>query len=114
MAVRTVRPQVLYQGRPVLVAASLADLHGPVTGAVELPQYLFWSAADKSFSLDDPGQRRRVYEIVVREARRPDDLATYLDGKTLTALWPGLHLPKSVRRAWEDQHAALRASAAAA
>lgn len=103
-----------YLGRPVLVAASLADLHGPTAGTVELPLHLFWSAPDATFDLDDPGMRRQLYETVVREARHPDDLARYLNGGTLAAMWPVMHLPRRVRQAWEDQHPVLRASAAAA
>jgi hypothetical protein len=103
-----------YLGRPVLVAASLADLRGPTTGTVELPLHLFWSAPDATFSLDDPGTRRQMYETVVREARHPGDLARYLDGGMLVALWPVMHLPRHVKQAWEDQHPVLRASSAAA
>ena len=53
--------------------------------------------------------RRWYYETVLREATRPADLARYLDGETLVSLWPELYLPKGVRRAWEEQHQALRA-----
>jgi hypothetical protein len=70
-------PRFAYQGRPVLVAASLADLRGPTSGVVELPLRLYWSAPDRTFSLDDPAERQKVYKIVVREARRPDDLAVF-------------------------------------
>lgn len=90
----------MYLGRPVLVAASLADLNGPTCGVVELPLRLYWSAPDRTFSLDDPAERRKVYRIVVREARRPGDLAVFLDGGMLVALWPDIVLPKPVRRAW--------------
>ena len=110
IAVR-VSPRAVYQGRPVLVAASLADLRGPVSGVVELPLRLFWSAPDRTFSLDDLAERQKVYEIVVREARRPDDLAVFLDGDTLIALWPDIFLPQRVRRAWEDEHPILRSAA---
>ena len=109
IAVRVSRLFV-YQGRPVLVATSLADLRGPASGSVELPLRLYWSAPDRTFSLDDPAERRKMYEIVVREARRPDDLAVFLDGDTLIVLWPGIFLPKPVRRAWEDEHPALRSA----
>jgi hypothetical protein len=106
-----------YQARPgrrVLVALDLDDLRGPVTGLVELPLRLFWSGADATFDLDDPGTRQWVYETVLQEASRPEDLTSYLDGQTLIALWPKLFVPKGVRRAWEDEHPVLRAVAAAA
>jgi hypothetical protein len=92
-------------GGPVLVAISLDDLRGPVSGVVELPLHLFWSGTDSGFSLDDPSGRRQVYQIVLREARRPDGLATFLNGGMLTALWARRALPKPVRKAWEHQPA---------
>ena len=100
-----------YQARPgrnVLVIDSLADLRGPVTGTVELPLRLFWSLPDHRFDLDDPDTRLWYYQTVLREASRPADLTAYLDSGTLVGLWPDLYLPKGVRRAWEEQHPALR------
>jgi hypothetical protein len=99
-------------GRGVLVAASLADLRGPVTGTVELPVWLFWHP-DRVFDLDEPGMLAWVYQIVLREAASPADLE-YLNGARLLAQWPGLYLPRGVREAWEEQHPALRAAAARA
>jgi hypothetical protein len=55
---------------------------------------------------------RWLYQTVLREAGRPEDLAAYLDGDTLIALWPELFLPRGVRQAWEDEHPVLRATAA--
>ena len=55
-----------------------------------------------------------MYEAVLREASRPDDLASYLNGEVLAAVWPELYLPKGLRRAWEDRHPALRAARLAA
>jgi hypothetical protein len=78
---------------------------------VELPLHLFWLGTDGWFSLDEPSGRRQVYQIVLREARRADDLATFLNGGMLTAIWARLSLPKPVRSAWEDQHPALQAIA---
>ena len=101
-------------GRPAVVAASLADLRGPTEGTVELPIWLFWSSLDHTFDLGDQDMRRWLYQTVLREAVRAEDLTSYLDGDTLIALWPELYLPKGVRQAWEDQHPALRAVAAAA
>ena len=106
-----------YQSRPgrhAVVAASLADLKGPTEGTVELPLWLFWSSADRTFDLSQPFMLRSMYETVLGEASRPEDLTTYLDGGTLIALWPDLYLPKGVRQAWEDQHPALQVAAAAA
>jgi hypothetical protein len=106
-----------YQSRPgrrAVVIANLADLSGPAEGTVELPLWLFWSAPGHTFDLGDRDMRMWLYQTVLREASRPEDLTTYLDGDTLIALWPDLYLPKGVRQAWEDQHPTLRAAAATA
>ena len=106
-----------YQSRPgrrAVVAASLTDLRGPAEGTVELPIWLFWSNPDHTFDLGDKDMRRWLYQTVLREAGQPEDLAAYLDGDTLVALWPELFLPPGVRQAWEDKHPVLRAAAAAA
>jgi hypothetical protein len=105
-----------YQARPgrtALVAADLAELRGPVSGAVELPLRMFWYP-ERVFDLDKPGMLEWLYRTVLREASRPEDLTSYLDGDTLVRLWPELHLPKGVRQAWEDRHPVLRAAVSAA
>jgi hypothetical protein len=112
VAVR-VAPHEARPGRRVLVALDLADLHGPVAGTVELPLRLFWSGADRTFDVGDPGTRQWLYETVLQEASRPEDLTAFLYGPALIALWPRLFVPKGVRRAWEDEHPVLRAASAA-
>jgi hypothetical protein len=99
-------------GRRALVIADLADLRGPAGGTVELPLWLFWQS-NRTFDLDDPAIRRWVYQIVLREASRPEDLTLFLNGEILVGLWPDLRLPKGVRRAWEELHPALAVSVAA-
>ena len=99
-------------GRRAVVAASLADLRGPARGTVELPIWLFW-CPDRTFDLDQPGMLAWMYQVVLREASRAEDLG-YLNGDLLIALWPELCLPRGVRQAWEDQHPALQAAPAQA
>ncbi len=94
------------------MAVDLAELHGPTSGVVELPLWVF-AYPDRAFCLDKPSERTWMYENVLREARRPGDLA-FLDHDLLVALWPGLNLPEGVRRAWEDRHPVLRSAAAVA
>ena len=116
VTVRAGTPRARYQARPgrsALVTADLADLRGPTTGTVELPLWLFWSRPGHTFDLGDRDMRRWLYQTVLREAGRPEDLTAYLDGDTLIALWPDLYLPKGVRQAWEDAHPVLRTAAAA-
>jgi hypothetical protein len=114
--VRAATSRKRYQARPgraAYVAAELSELHGPVTGTVRLPLWLFWSAPDHEFDLGDGDMRRWLYQTVLREAASPEDLDGYLDGDTLVALWPDLWLPRGVRQAWEDRHPVLRAASAA-
>lgn len=92
----------------MVVAADLADLRGPAEGTVELPLRLFWSATDRTFDLSDPRILRSMYQKVLREAIRADELTAYLNGGRLIAVWPDLFLPENVRQAWEAQHPALR------
>jgi hypothetical protein len=109
--------RIRYQSRPgrrAVVVASLADLHGPAEGLVALPIWLFWGSPDHTFDLADADMRRWLYQTVLREAGRLEDLTAYLDGDTLIALWPALFLPPGVRQAWEDQHPILRTTVAAA
>src|SRR6202035_371716 len=110
-----VRTQYLARpGRRVIVVTDLASLRGPSRGTVELPLRLYWSGPSPVFDLDEPYLRRWLYQIVLREASRPEDLTGYLDRDTLIAVWPQLHLPKGVRQAWEEHHPQLRAGAAGA
>ena len=105
------RPQRGRASRPPVVAASLSGLQGPAAGVIELPRRLFWSAPDHTFDLSQRHDALAAYESVLIEARTPADLAEFLSGELLTALWRDLHLPDRVRQAWEDGHPALRAAA---
>jgi hypothetical protein len=97
------------------VTDTLEELHGPTNGVVELPHRLIWQAkALRRFNLDDRYERGRMYEVVLREAARLDELRTWIDAKSLVVLWPDLYLPRGVRRAWEERHPALTRSRAAA
>jgi len=114
-AVSPVAVRTQYRARPgrqAIVVTDLASLDGPVAGTVELPLRLFWSSPDRTFDLDNPYMRQWLYQTVLREASRPEDLIRYLDCATLIALWPDLRLPAGVRQAWEERHQELRAAGA--
>jgi hypothetical protein len=100
-------------GRLALVADDLTELRGPVSGTVELPLWLFWHS-DRTFDLDQPGMLAWMYQTVLREAGRPEDLTSYLNGDKLVALWEDLCLPEGVRQAWQDRYPVLRPAAAPA
>jgi hypothetical protein len=106
-----------YQARPgrkVLVVKDLGGLRGPASGPVMLPLRLYWSPAGRVFDLDDPFMLRSMYQVVLGEAVRAEELTGYLNRDLLLAIWRDLYLPKGVRRAWEERHPALRAATALA
>lgn len=103
-----------YQARPgrrVLVVEDLADLHGPASGAITPPLRLYWSPPGRVFDLDDPFSLRSMYQVVLTEAIRAEELTAYLNRDKLIAVWQALYLPKGVRSAWEERHPVLCAAA---
>jgi hypothetical protein len=63
-----------------------------VTGVVRLPLRLDRSERTE-FHLDDPAERNVMYERVIREATRPDDLRSYLNEEILRQVWGQLFCP---------------------
>jgi hypothetical protein len=102
--------------RPVIVAPSLLDLHGPWVGVLELPQRLCWSldAEQRRFDLGDLDRVASAYEYVLDAARTPADLADHLNGWLLAAAWDRIGLDRRKRAAWEAAHPLLRHRGAAA
>lgn len=70
------------------------------TTVIRLPLHLKWSGP-REYNLSDPQQRRRVYEIVLREGRAPD-VRKYIDPDELLRMWTDIVLPEGVRAAWAD------------
>jgi len=93
-----------------VVAATLDELTRAEHGVVELPQRLMWNP-DRSFDLDQPAELRWMYENVLREAIRTEELRRWLNARVLVRIWRELNLPRGVRRAWEDRYAQLRPAA---
>lgn len=82
--------------------------------AITPGQHLWWSGPDWTIDLSDPRQRRRAYEIVLREGT-PHDIETTIDGLLLIEAWPHLVLPDQLRQAWNPIiDAALNPPSAAA
>lgn len=52
---------------------------------------------------------RSMYQVVLGEAIRVEELTAYLNRDRLLAVWRDLYLPRGVRRAWEERHPVLRA-----
>jgi len=86
--------------RPVAVPANLDDpSHPKASGRMQLPLHIRWSGAPVTYDLDDPIDRARVYEQVLREGTE-DDVRFYVDAESLLELWDELVLPPAVRQAW--------------
>lgn len=105
------RPQWGRLRCPPVVAAALSDLTGPAGGVIELPQHLFWSAADRRFDLDARHDALAAYQSVLHNARNAGDLTAFLNAALLCHLWGDLILSARVRRAWETAHPELAAAA---
>jgi hypothetical protein len=95
--------RILYEdGRPYAVPETLEELTGPTSGVVELPTRLDWSEQGR-YDLSDPRQRNLMYEVVIRESMRVDDLRAFIHGPTLARVWRRLWLPRKVRSLWESR-----------
>jgi hypothetical protein len=92
--------------RPYAVVDSLSELRGPTSGIAVLDRWLSWSGQGR-YDLANPRRLASMYETVLREASRPDDLARWLDRSTLLRLWPDLVVPPQIRRLWEGRFAEL-------
>lgn len=102
--------QTYAENRPYVLPEALTELVGPVTGVVQLPSRLDWSERT-AFHLDEPAERNVMYERVIREATRVDDLRSYLNETILRQVWGRLYLPARVRRSWEERFPTLRLAA---
>ncbi|WP_256092116.1 hypothetical protein [Micromonospora haikouensis] len=116
MEATPIRAARRYQSRPgrcAVVVDDLAALVGPTHSGVELPHRLLWRP-DRQVDLDQEWALTAMYETVLTEAVRVDELSAWLDGPTLIRVWNDLYLPRGVRRAWEERHPVLRQVARAA
>lgn len=106
----TMASRTYAENRPYLLPETLGELAGPVTGVIQLPLRLDWSERAE-FHLEDPAERNVMYERVIREATRVDDLRSYLNEQVLRQVWDRLFLPARIRRSWEDRFPDLRLAA---
>jgi hypothetical protein len=85
---------------PVAVPDDVDGAHlVKAAGEVELPHHIRWSGPPLAYDLDNPIDRARVYEQVLREGT-DDDVRFYIEVDELLALWDRLVLPPQVRRGW--------------
>src|SRR5690606_33131673 len=92
-----VQARVVYEdGRPYTGPCALGGLAGPMGGVVGLPLRLDWSEQGR-YDLPDERQRNLMYERVIRESMRVEDLRAFVHGPTLAKVWRQLWLPRKVR-----------------
>ncbi|MFY1705008.1 hypothetical protein ACN28G_25370 [Micromonospora sp. WMMA1923] len=94
--------------RHYVIAASLADLRGPVGGLITLDRRMDWSG-DSTYDLDDDGDRQLMYQTVLSQATEVAYLNRCLDANTLRKLWPVLWLPARLRALWSARFPELNA-----
>lgn len=97
------------QRRPYVAPARLDDLDGPVHGVVEMPAHLAWTGR-RCYDLDDPADIAVLYERIIVEATRIDDLEL-LAATTVRTLWHRLFLPARVRELWQARFPELTRAA---
>ncbi|MBV9379792.1 MAG: hypothetical protein JOY82_06890 [Streptosporangiaceae bacterium] len=101
------------QLRPIVVPASLSELHGPSSGLVTPPRRLWWSGEDgTAFDLSNQAQAAELYEAIFEAARTYWDIADHLNAGLLVELWPDLGMRRATRQAWEAAHPVLAAASA--
>lgn len=96
--------------RPYAVPDRLADLTGPASGHVVLPAELGWTGRI-DYDLDDPADAAVLYERVLVDAVRTQDVTRLLNAGRLRLLWSRLFLPTRVRHLWETRFSDLSAAA---
>lgn len=101
------------QLRPIIVPASLDELHGPSSGVVTPPRRLWWSGEEgAAFDLSDRAQAAELYEAIFEAGRTYQDITDHLNAGLLIGLWPDLGMRRPTRKAWEAAHPILAAAAA--
>ncbi|WNB87680.1 transcriptional regulator [Glutamicibacter protophormiae] len=94
--------------KPYAVPDSLAELHGPASGFVELPHSLYWAPGSRRFNLDEDHGLKRVYVSALAEGTLAD-VQALVNANRLVEIWDDLILPTRVRDLWEDRFPSLTA-----
>lgn len=94
---------------PYQMPESLADLHGPTSGTVEVGGHIDTSLRPV-YDLADLARRWSLYLRVVRSGTAAEQTAL-LDRTTLVRLWPTLVLPQRCRDLWEAEFPELAMTA---
>ena len=95
--------------KPYDAPARLDELHGPASGLVQLPPWVYWGP-NPTANLDVEGDAIRAYQATIQEGRTVDQVQI-LNRNLLVAIWPELAMPTQVRQLWEGRFPELRAHA---
>jgi len=75
-------------------------------GWVIIPDHVDATNPCRIYELDDPAQRKYVYEIVLTDGT-PADINQLIDHTLLAEMWDRLYLPHDIRVAWRHTLRAL-------
>jgi len=73
----------------------------PTQGAVLIPDHVDPTNPRRVYELDDPAERKYLYEIVLTDGTAAD-VKRFIARSILVDLWGRLYLPASIRTAWAD------------
>lgn len=85
-----------------VTVSSLNKLNGPYSGDILLPKRLLWNPS-RSFNLTDEKRTISMIRVVLREARKSEDIEQYVNREQLIKLWDKLNLPQYIKQAWEQK-----------
>jgi hypothetical protein len=88
--------------RPVSIPEDLIDDNVvKASGVVVLPHHVRWGEPVIDYNLDDPADRIRAYEQVLREGTE-EDVRYFIRISDLVEMWDQLLLPAYVREGWAE------------
>jgi hypothetical protein len=98
----TFRPAEDAPGDVLAAVGPPADWTGaeaPTQGAVLVPDHIDPTNPRRVYELDDPAERKYLYEIVLTDGT-PADVNRLIGRSILVELWARLYLPAGIRAAW--------------
>lgn len=94
--------------KPYDAPSGLDELHGPRSGRVGLPPWVYWGP-DATFDVES-ADIVTAYQATIQEGRTVDQVQI-LNRELLIAIWPELTMPLRVRQLWEGRFPELTAAA---
>jgi hypothetical protein len=92
--------------KPYDAPTSLDELHGPRTGTIELPGWVYWGP-NPTVDLGADWGVIKAYQAAIQEGTATDQVQI-LNRDLLTTIWPQLRMPPRVRQLWEIRFPELK------